>query len=92
MAEQTAEQKNERVSLDHLKPGEKGRIAGMSLASGMERRLQDMGFAPGSLVECAYRSPFGDPTAYFVKGVLIAIRGEEAEKIQIEIGNEMGIL
>ncbi len=54
--------------------------------------FQDMGFLQGSLVECAYRSPFGDPTAYFVKGVLIAIRSEEAGNIYIEkeAGMEMG--
>ncbi len=85
-------QKNIMVSLDRLEPGEKGHITGMSLAPGMRRRLEDMGFTNGSLVECAYRSPFGDPTAYFIKGALIAIRSGEAENIQIEIGDEMGIL
>ncbi len=78
-----AEKRKNNVGLNTLKPGEKGRIAGMALG---------MGFLQGSLVECAYRSPFGDPTAYFVKGVLIAIRSEEAGNIYIEkeAGMEMG--
>lgn len=64
----------------------------MALGKGIGEKLQDMGFLQGSLVECAYRSPFGDPTAYFVKGVLIAIRSEEAGNIYIEkeAGMEMG--
>lgn len=85
------EGKRRLVGLNHLKPGERGWIVGMSLAERVKRKLRDMGFMEGSLVECAYRSPFGDPTAYFVKGALIAVRGEEARQIQIEIGNGMGI-
>ncbi len=77
------------ISLNLLKPGEKGRIARISLGENTKGKLQDMGFMQGSLVECAYRSPFGDPTAYFVKGVLIAIRSEEAGKIYIEKEQEM---
>lgn len=79
-----AEKRKNKVGLNTLKPGEQGRIAGMSLGRGIGEKLQDMGFLQGSLVECAYRSPFGDPTAYFVKGVLIAIRNEEASNIYIE--------
>lgn len=86
-----AEKRKETISLKDLNPGERGRITGISLAEGMKRKLQDMGFMQGGMVECAYRSPFGDPTAYCVMGALIAIRSEEAENIQIEIGNGMGI-
>lgn len=87
-----AEKRKDKVGLNTLKPGEKGRIVGMDLGKGVGGKLQDMGFLQGSLVECCYRSPFGDPTAYFVKGVLIAIRSEEAGNIYIEEerGMEMG--
>ncbi|NLL76842.1 MAG: ferrous iron transport protein A [Clostridiales bacterium] len=73
----------EQVSLNTLKPGEKGRICGFSLAEDITRRLQDMGLVRGVNVECAYRSPFGDPTAYLVKGAVIAIRSKESKKITI---------
>lgn len=85
------EGKRRLVNLDVLKPDERGRIVGMSLAERARQKLQDMGFMEGSLVECVYRSPFGDPTAYFIKGALIAVRSEEARHIQIEIGDGMGI-
>ena len=38
------------------------------LAEGIRRKLEDMGFVPGSQVECVYCSPFGDPVAYYVMG------------------------
>ncbi len=77
------------VSLDRLSPGEKGRIAGMSLEEGIGRKLADMGFLKGRPVECAYRSLWGDPAAYYVMGALVAIRREEAGKIQVEIESRM---
>ena len=52
-----AEKRKNNVGLNTLKPGEKGRIAGMALGKGIGEKLQDMGFLQGSLVECAYRSP-----------------------------------
>ena len=74
----------EKISLDMLRPGEAGRVKGLLLKADMERRLRDMGFLNGTRVECAYRSPFGDPSAYCIKGTLIAIRREDSEKILIE--------
>ena len=87
------EMDRETMSLDRLKPGEKGWIAGMSLEEEIGRKLTDMGFLRGRPVECAYRSPWGDPTAYYVMGALVAIRRGEAEKIQVEIesGMENGV-
>jgi Fe2+ transport system protein FeoA len=43
----------------------------------------DLGFVPGTLVEVAISSPFRDPTAYRVKGGLIALRKVQASKINI---------
>lgn len=76
----------EEISLKDLKPGEKGRITGLFLQPDMNQRLQDMGFLNGAEVECVYKSPFGDPTAYFVKGTLIAVRAAEAQNIMAKYG------
>jgi Fe2+ transport system protein FeoA len=48
------------------------------------RRLFDLGFTPGALVECAFHSAFGEPTAYRVRGTLIALRLEQARRIEVE--------
>ena len=74
----------EMIRLNALKPGETGKVNGLFLSEDMKKRLQDMGFIKGTKVECAYRSPFGDPSAYFIKGTLIAIRCEDAERIGVE--------
>jgi len=66
-------------------PGQKAFINGISeTCKGVERkRLMDLGFVPGTLVEVAVSSPFRDPTAYRVKGGLIALRKNQASKINI---------
>ena len=47
----------------------------------MRRRLQDIGFIPGTAVTCLQRSPLGDPTAYRIRGTVIALRREDAKNI-----------
>ena len=81
------------VSLDRLKPGEKGWIKELLLEERTGRKLEDMGFQRGRPVECAYQSPWGDPAAYYVMGALVAIRRGEAGRIQVEIesGIENGV-
>ena len=53
------------VSLDRLKPGEKGWIKELLLEERTGRKLEDMGFQRGRPVECAYQSPWGDPAACY---------------------------
>lgn len=66
----------------HLLPiGKKATIFQLGLAGDMRRRLLDLGFIPGTKIQCLYRSPLGDPTAYFVRGTVIALRQEDAGQI-----------
>jgi DtxR family Mn-dependent transcriptional regulator len=71
--------------LSELLPGQKAFINSIDNdCQGIERnRLMDLGFVPGTLVEVAISSPFRDPTAYRVKGGLIALRKVQASKINI---------
>jgi DtxR family Mn-dependent transcriptional regulator len=71
--------------LSGLLRGEKARVLGLTPACrGAERRrLLDLGFVPGSIVEIEMISPAGDPTAYRVRGTLIALRREQAGLIRI---------
>ncbi len=77
--------KESKRILSELIPGQKALIESISDdCQGIERkRLMDLGFVPGTLVEVAVKSPFRDPTAYFVKGGLIALRKAQASKIRI---------
>jgi DtxR family Mn-dependent transcriptional regulator len=77
---------NESIKiLSELMPGQKAFINGIDEnCQGVERnRLMDLGFVPGTLVEVAVSSPFRDPTAYRIKGGLIALRKNQASKINI---------
>ena len=48
------------------------------------RRLLDLGFVAGTAVEVAMVSPSGEPTAYRVRGTLIALHREQARLVMVE--------
>ena len=48
----------------------------------------DLGILPGTTIEAELRSPSGDPTAYRVRGALIALRREQSELIYIDRSKE----
>jgi len=72
--------------LSQLSPGQTARVLGLSPACrGVERRrLLDLGFVSGTPVEVEMVSPGGDPTAYRVRGTLIALRRQQAGLIRVE--------
>jgi DtxR family Mn-dependent transcriptional regulator len=47
------------------------------------RRLLDLGLLPGTIVEAELRSPGGEPTAYRVRGALIALRRDQTDLIRV---------
>ena len=65
--------------------GERATVADILPACrGVERRrLLDLGLVPGTVVRAEFASPAGDPTAYRVRGALIALRNQQADMIQI---------
>jgi DtxR family Mn-dependent transcriptional regulator len=71
--------------LSALKPGEEAEVVLISHAMRpVERhRLMDLGVLPGTRVRAEFVSPTGEPVAYMIRGALIALRGEQADKIFI---------
>lgn len=47
----------------------------------IRRRLLDIGITQGTQATCLYKSPSGDPTAYFIRGAVIALRTEDASNV-----------
>ncbi|MCK4871553.1 MAG: DtxR family transcriptional regulator [Phycisphaerales bacterium] len=47
------------------------------------RRLLDLGLTPGAVVTSQYTGFLGDPTAYRVRGSLIALRRDQAQRVLI---------
>lgn len=75
-----------RRTLGSLSPGNRAIVAGLSPACrGLQRRrLMDLGIVPGTTIEAEMRSPGGDPTAYRIRGAMIALRREHADLVFVE--------
>ncbi len=50
----------------------------------MRRRMLDIGLVNGAEVRCVGESPLGDPRAYLICGAVIAIRGVDAGRVEVE--------
>ena len=74
------------ASLDQLAIGQAARIVSMNGEENMRRRLMDLGFTPGTEIRALVHAAPGDPTAYWIRGTVIALRADDAEKIVIEPG------
>jgi DtxR family Mn-dependent transcriptional regulator len=72
-------------TLATLRPGEGGRVLQLapSCRGLQRRRLMDLGLVPGTEVTAELSSIAGDPTAYRVRGTLIALREDQAKLVQI---------
>lgn len=74
------------ITLKNLNIGEEVTIKKILIEGEIKKRLYDLGFIKGSKVKCILKSPLNDPMAYFIKGTIIALRGELAKKIICEKG------
>ncbi len=63
-------------SLADLAPGTRAEIVGVVASAGpaIARRLADLGFTPGSIVDVVRRAPLRDPVVYRVKDYEICLR------------------
>ena len=75
---------NTSVTLDRITPGSAATIVDVQHTDSMSRRLQDLGFTGGSEVKCLFRSAAGDPTAYLIRGTVIALRQEDSAHILVD--------
>lgn len=86
MPEENLPQIQPGIPLSTLGPGEKGQVVAISprIRGAVRRRMMDLGILPGTEIEVEMKSPSGDPTAYKIRGALIALREEQAKLIQVE--------
>lgn len=71
-------------NLSQLAPGQRARVSHIAAADTMRRRLMDLGLTRHTEVMCLGRSPLGDPSAYLIRGAVIAIRAKDSQNIFIE--------
>lgn len=71
------------LGLNHIKPGEHAFVEELHTVGSMRRRLLDIGLVRDTEVECLGSSPAGDPSAYLIRGAVIAIRSEDCAGIMV---------
>ena len=73
------------TDLNQLPPGQHAEILSLRTTGPMRRRLLDLGLIEHTEVMCLGRSPLGDPSAYLIRGAVIAIRARDSRQILIHI-------
>lgn len=74
---------NQSVCLNDIQPGDRAQVKALHVTGSMRRRLLDIGLIENTVVECLGRSPGGDPSAFLVRGAVIAIRSEDCAGILV---------
>lgn len=73
------------IPLSQLPVGSFGIVKKVTAKGLARRRLFDLGFIEQTMLESLRKSPAGDPTAYEIRGAVIALRKEEAAVILVEL-------
>lgn len=73
------------IPLHRLPVGCRGRVLQINLSGLSRRRMLDLGLAGSAEVAVLQKSPFGDPTAYLIRGAVIALRSQEASQIFVAL-------
>ncbi len=72
------------MTLAELPEGQSAVVVSVITDVPQRRRLLDFGLIPGAVVAAENTSPLGDPTAYRVRGTLVALRRLQAHGILVE--------
>ena len=78
------------LSLDQLELGQSATIKSLEIEGIERRRLQDLGFIEGSAVQAVYTNPAENPTAYLIRGTMLALRNDDAKQIKITLNQKIG--
>lgn len=73
------------IPLNFLPLGKKATVKSIASVGTVRRRMLDLGLISDTVIEALQKSPSGDPTAYHIRGAVIALRSEEASKILVEV-------
>lgn len=72
-----------QISLSQLPIGKKANVCNLATDGSVRRRLLDLGVIDGTEIEPLYKSPSGNPVAYLIRGAVIALRSDIADKIMV---------
>jgi len=71
------------MRLSELKTGDKAVVVKVSGHGGFRKRIVEMGFIKGKVVEVLLNAPLRDPVKYKLMGYEISLRHDEAEMIEV---------
>lgn len=77
--------KDNVIPLDLLPIGVVAKVKRLDTHGNIRRRMLDLGLIEDTKVEAMLKSPSGDPTAYQIRGAVIALRSEETSQILVEV-------
>lgn len=72
------------LPLEGINIGDMVQVVWIASESGMARRLKDLGFVPGSDIECVLKGQRGGMHAYLVRNAVIALRTSTAREIFVQ--------
>ena len=72
------------MTLRDLTIGKSGRIITVGGEKAFRRRLLDMGLTPRTIVKIKKAAPMGDPIELQLRGYILTLRLEDAEKITVD--------
>jgi len=71
------------MTLKELPIGKSGTVSAVGGEKALRRRLLEMGITPGTTVTVKSVAPMGDPIELLLRGYVLSLRLEDAEKIAI---------
>ena len=71
------------MKLSELKTGEKGVIVKVLGHGGFRKRIIEMGFIKGQMIEVLQNAPLQDPVKYRIMGYEVSLRHQEAEQVEV---------
>lgn len=71
------------MTLKDLQPGKSGIVEKVGGEKALRRRLLEMGITPRTTVSVKKVAPLGDPIELLLRGYVLSLRLEDAEKITI---------
>ena len=74
-----------KTTLRNLSIGNSGRVKTVGGERMLRRRLLEMGITPGTVITTKKIAPLGDPIEIFLRGYVLSIRLDDAERIKIQL-------
>lgn len=76
-------EKDRRRTLADVKINEKAVVKTLTAEGSARARFLDLGIIPDTEIKPLFKSPFGDPVAFLIRGTVIALRLSDCQTIII---------